>query len=135
MPAVFLAFLLRGAELIYELFEFVLVHEVGGEVFRHIAPFVAVAFVSVEIPYGVKLCLALALATGHEAEFACLDADMAVARIYIAVLVICGAVVFCALNSHICTHRKFPAVTIVLHARRRKVHKIDSGHFFVPLIS
>lgn len=133
VAAVFGALFFDMAELIYELAELFLAHEVGGEVLGHIAPLVAVALAGVKLPYGVKLGASLAQAPGHKAELARLDADMAGTDIYVAVLVICGVVVARAADSLIRTHRPLAADAVVLHIGGGKALHVHRLHFFVPL--
>ena len=132
VAAVFGALFFDMAELIYELAELFLAHEVGGKVLGHIAPLVTMALAGVEFPYGVKLGASLAKAPGHQGEFARLNADMAVADIYIGIFVICGMIVIYTLNPGICAYRPLAANAVVFgdSGRGREPNQIDSFHFF-----
>lgn len=133
VSAVLLALFFNVAELIYELAKLFFTHEVGGEVLGHIAPLVAVALAGVKLPYGVELGASLTQASRHQAELARLDADMAVAYIYVGVLVICTIVMAYTGDTLIGTDRPLTADAIVLHIGGGKACKVDRLHFFVPL--
>ncbi len=92
-PAVLVALALGASEHIHELFELAQRHHVALAGSGHICELVGVDTLGVEVPDAVKVVPAFAQAPGHKGEAGGLDADADSARIYVAVAVICGAVV------------------------------------------
>ena len=109
-PAILFALALGAGEHIHELFELTQIHHIALTIGGDICELVGVDTLGIQIPDPVKGIPAFAQATGHKGEAGSLDADSDSPGVYVAVTVICGAVVLGAGDTVLGAERPFGGV-------------------------